>query len=90
MRNFITCFDSLIFDNIFFFNIFLFITKGKSLKSLISKKDIIFITGYPRSGNTYLTRLFKSLFPDIKISSHIHNYLQLSFLKKRIKHSCSA
>ena len=83
MRNFITYIDSIIFDNIFFYNIFLFITKGKSLKSLISKKDIIFITGYPRSGNTYLTRLFKSLFPDIKISSHIHTLSAVKYSQKK-------
>lgn len=83
MRYFLKFIDFLIFDNIFIYNIFLLITKGKSLKSFISDKDIIFITGFPRSGNTYLTRLFKSLFPDIKIASHIHTLSSIKYCRKK-------
>lgn len=74
--------DELIFDNIFFHNIFLFLTKRKTLKNYISKDQKYFITGFPRSGNTFLTRLFKSLFPDIRISSHIHTISAIKYSKK--------
>tara|TARA_X000000950_G_C13852796_1_gene635266 strand:- start:1115 stop:1741 length:627 start_codon:yes stop_codon:yes gene_type:complete len=83
MRDLITFLDQIIFDNVIFYNIFLLISKGKSLESFISKKDKVFITGYPRSGNTYLTRLFKSLFPDIKTASHIHTVSAVKYCQKK-------
>lgn len=44
----------------------------KSKLSVPSNEDVFYFDGYPRSGNSYLTILFKYIFPTVRFSHHLH------------------
>ncbi len=43
-----------------------------SKTNLPKENDLFFFTGFPRSGNTYLTNLMKLIFPSLNFSHLLH------------------
>lgn len=61
-----------------------FLNQGQTL-SRHFKRARVFITGYPRSGNTFLTKLLCQFWPWGSVRSHLHNIYPLKYaLKKEI------
>lgn len=46
--------------------------KKSSRPTLPTAGDLLYLDGYPRSGNTYFTAAIKSLYPDINFPNHLH------------------
>jgi hypothetical protein len=44
----------------------------KTKLTIPSNEDVFYFDGYPRSGNSYLTNLFKNIFPTAKFSHHLY------------------
>lgn len=61
-----------------------FLYQGQTLSAHF-KRARVFITGYPRSGNTFLTKLLCQFWPWGSVRSHLHNIYPLKYaLKKEI------
>jgi hypothetical protein len=45
---------------------------GKSKLKLPNRKDSFYFAGYPRSGNTYFTKLISAVLPELIFSHHLH------------------
>ena len=61
-----------------------FLYQGQTLGAYF-KRARVFITGYPRSGNTFLTKLLCQFWPWGSVRSHLHNIYPLKYaLKKEI------
>jgi hypothetical protein len=57
---------------------------GKSKLKLPNRKDSFYFAGYPRSGNTYFTKLISAVLPELIFSHHLHTVgaIKLAFQSK--------
>lgn len=76
--------QSTIKKNIILYKIWFYLKSNKPMTSLPNKKNLFFLTSYPRSGNSYFTNLLKYINPKLKFSSHLHTIasIKIAFLKK--------
>lgn len=63
---------TLFSENPILFKSYAYITGNSFLKDQLSTKKDFAIAGFPRSGNTYSTKVIKSAFPEADFAHHIH------------------
>jgi len=78
---FLKIIDFIVSDIIKTYGIYFFFINKVFIKTCIINKKI-FITGFPRSGNTFASRLIKVSYPDLKYVSHFHNIASLKLAIK--------
>lgn len=59
-----------------------FLSQGQTLSGHF-RRARVFITGYPRSGNTFLTKLLCQFWPWGSVRSHLHNIYPLKYALKK-------
>lgn len=65
------------------YKIWFYLKSSKPMTSLPNKKNLFFLTGYPRSGNSYFTNLLKYLNPKLNFSSHLHTIASIKIALKK-------
>jgi len=67
------------------YKIWFYLKSNKPMTSLPNKKNLFFLTGYPRSGNSYFKNLLNYLNSKLNFCSHLHTIASIKIaLKIRI------
>ena len=74
--------DRLLYDYITPYRVLYFFKRINFFSNALNKNHEVFITGFPRSGNTFLTRLTRCLFPGVRLTSHLHTVAALKNAKR--------
>jgi hypothetical protein len=75
----------LFFKKYVFTYVIYFIIARRNFDKLPNRKNSFFLTGFPRSGNSYFTNLIKYCKPDLNFSNHLHTIASIKMaLNKNI------
>ena len=65
------------------YKLWFYIFRYEKISSLPNKNNLFFLTGYPRSGNSYFKNLLKFLEPELNFSSHLHTVASIKIAQKK-------